>query len=187
MDQIDASSKDRVRQQVLSRRKAKAPGHHCDDAHDEQLVLWLADQGFRKIGCYIATEGEPCTDMLLDVCAEVGIEVLVPRVAGSDLEWCRFDWDQLKEGAFGILEPTTAAEPLDVAALIMPAVAVAEDGTRLGRGKGFYDRALANISPQIPVVALVHDAELLAELPSEPHDIKVHWVSTCTNLYDLAD
>jgi len=72
-----------------------------------------------------------------------------------------------------------------VEAMIIPAVAVAEDGTRLGRGKGYYDRALASLPSSIPVVALVHDAELLAEIPSESHDQKVSWVSTCSNLLEV--
>ncbi|MEY4390436.1 MAG: hypothetical protein RLZZ400_179 [Actinomycetota bacterium] len=180
-----ANSKADIRKQILTARQSKTPGHACDDAHDENLVLWLADNGYRKIACYVAKEDEPCTDLLLDVCAEVGIEVLVPRVRGESLEWCRFDWDALEPGDFGILEPTTPSESLQVEAVIIPAVAVAEDGTRLGRGKGYYDRALASLPSSIPVVALVHDAELLAEIPSESHDQKVSWVSTCSNLLEV--
>jgi 5-formyltetrahydrofolate cyclo-ligase len=44
---------------------------------------------------------------------------------------------------------------------------------RLGRGGGHYDRSLPLVSPATAVVALVGDDELLAELPAEPHDVRV--------------
>ena len=185
MNLSEANSKAEIRRHILNARASQLAGYVCDDAHDENLVLWLADHGVRKLACYIAKADEPCTDLLLDVCAEVGIEVVVPRVVGNELEWCRFDWDDLNEGAFGIPEPIGPALPLDVEAMVIPAVAIAQDGTRLGRGKGFYDRALAKLKPGVPIIALVHDAEVLESLPRESHDQKVQWVSTCSALLEV--
>ncbi len=188
MNQSDvAQSKAQIRRAILDARRSKEIGHYCEDGHDENLVLWLADNAFKKIAAYIALVDEPCTDLLLDVCEEVGIQVLVPRVSGDVLEWALFNWDDLVEGEFGVLEPTGPAEPLQVDAVLVPALAAAEDGTRLGRGKGFYDRALANLDKKVPVVALVHEEELFNELPNEQHDIKVNWVSTCSGLHEVED
>jgi len=188
MNQSDAAqSKAEIRRAILDARRNKEVGHFCEDAHDENLVLWLADNAHKKIAAYIALPDEPCTDLLLDVCEEVGIQVLVPRVVGDDLEWALFNWDDLVEGEFGVLEPTGPAEPLQVDAIIVPALAAAEDGTRLGRGKGFYDRALAGLPKDVPIIALVHEEELFDELPIEAHDIKVQWVSTCLGLHEVED
>ena len=99
-----------LREEVRAARAKRLEGHHCEDQHDEHVVLFLADNGFRKIAAYVATDDEPCTDLLLGVCEEVGIQVLVPRVSGDELEWVLFDWDRLSEGAFGILEPIGPAE-----------------------------------------------------------------------------
>lgn len=184
-DSVAAGEKNLLRAQILKARREGKPGHGCDDAHDENLVLWLADRGYRRIAAYVAKEDEPCTDLLLDVCEEVGISVLVPRVSGETLEWVRFNWDNLSEGSFGIPEPVGDAEPLDVEAVIIPALAADHEGTRLGRGKGFYDRALASLPENIPVVALVHDNEIFEKLPSENHDRKVDWVSTCSALLEV--
>jgi 5-formyltetrahydrofolate cyclo-ligase len=53
--------------------------------------------------------------------------------------------------------------------VFLPAQAVDRHGTRLGRGKGCYDRALARTTAR--TVALVHPWEVLDEaLPAEPHD-----------------
>ena len=53
---------------------------------------------------------------------------------------------------------------------MVPALAVGASGTRLGRGGGSYDRALARVRPGVPVLALLYDGELLDEVPAEPHD-----------------
>lgn len=177
--------KKELRAEILKHRVAGDAGHVCEDAHDEHIVLFLADQGFKKIAAYVALDEEPCTDLLLGVCEEVGVQVLVPRVSGDDLEWALFDWDNLVDGAFGIPEPTGRAEPLQVEAVFIPALAVDQHGHRLGRGKGYYDRALKNLPANIPVIALVHDNEFLEEVPAEAHDRKVTHVATCSGLHAI--
>ena len=75
------------------------------------------------------------------------------------------------------------AESLKEADLIViPALAASADGTRLGQGGGWYDRALTHRSPGTPVVAVIFDDELLeAEIiPAEPHDVPVDGIVTPT-------
>jgi 5-formyltetrahydrofolate cyclo-ligase len=50
---------------------------------------------------------------------------------------------------------------------------VAQDGIRLGRGGGSYDRALTRCLTTATVAALVFDDELLDWLPSDPWDVPV--------------
>jgi 5-formyltetrahydrofolate cyclo-ligase len=57
-----------------------------------------------------------------------------------------------------------------VDAILVPALAVDQGGTRLGRGAGYYDRALAGLRRPVPVVALLHDGELLPRLPADSWD-----------------
>ncbi|MGG7609915.1 5-formyltetrahydrofolate cyclo-ligase, partial [Streptomyces sp. ZG43] len=54
-------------------------------------------------------------------------------------------------------------------------------GMRLGRGGGSYDRVLARLAEagaEPALLVLLHDHELLAEVPAEPHDQPVHVVLT---------
>ena len=55
----------------------------------------------------------------------------------------------------------------------MPALAVDHRGVRLGRGGGYYDRALAAAPAGVPLVALLHDGELVERLPADPWDTTV--------------
>lgn len=75
------------------------------------------------------------------------------------------------------------AESLKEADLIViPALAASVDGTRLGQGGGWYDRALAHRSPGTPIVAAIFDDEVLEAgiIPAEPHDIPVDAIVTPT-------
>ena len=66
--------------------------------------------------------------------------------------------------------------------IIIPALAASADGTRLGQGGGWYDRALMHRSPDTPVVAAIFDDEVLEAgvIPAEPHDVPVDAIVTPT-------
>ena len=75
------------------------------------------------------------------------------------------------------------AESLKEADLIViPALAASADGTRLGQGGGWYDRALTHRSPGVPVVAVIFDDEVVEAgiIPAEPHDVPVDAIVTPT-------
>ena len=75
------------------------------------------------------------------------------------------------------------AESLNEADLIIiPALAASADGTRLGQGGGWYDRALTHRSPGVPVVAAIFDDEVLEAgiIPAEPHDVPIDGIVTPT-------
>jgi 5-formyltetrahydrofolate cyclo-ligase len=104
---------------------------------------------------------------LLAELASRGIRVLVPvTLADRDLDWA--EW-----------LPDGTGEPLGLEAIasadvvLVPALAVAADGTRLGRGGGSYDRALARAAPDAPRVALLFDGEQVPTLPRESWDLPV--------------
>ena len=75
------------------------------------------------------------------------------------------------------------AESLKEADLIViPALAASVDGTRLGQGGGWYDRALMHRSPGVPVVAVIFDDEVREPgiIPAEPHDVPIDAIVTPT-------
>ena len=102
------------------------------------------------------------------------LNLLLPRVSGHALE---FAAGELGEGAFGIVEPKGTGVPIaEIDLMIVPALAADMAGNRLGKGKGFYDRALTNFSGLC--IAVVFDSELIENLPSEPHDQRVQIIVT---------
>jgi 5-formyltetrahydrofolate cyclo-ligase len=66
----------------------------------------------------------------------------------------------------------------EVDLVVVPALAVAASGHRLGYGGGFYDSMLPDFCPPAVAVAVAFDFQLVAELPAEPHDVPCAFVVT---------
>ena len=94
------------------------------------------------------------------------------------LTWVLFD-GQTEPGIFGFPEPVGETSSIaDVDLIFVPALAVDKSGERLGKGKGYYDRALAAPETVAPVVAIVFDEEFVESIPTEDHDHPVDAVVT---------
>lgn len=106
-----------------------------------------------------------------------------PKIVGSRIEFYRVtDKDQLEKGPFGILEPIAdenrKVKLSDVQAVLIPGVAFDLNGTRLGRGKGHYDRVLS-LMPQALRIGVGFSCQLsFKPLPQEDHDQKMHFIVT---------
>lgn len=129
--------------------------------------------GAATVAAYLSMGDEPPTDLLLSGLTERGVRVLLPVIAGEQLDWADYATSaDLAAGPLGIVEPTGprlgASSLAGADVVIVPALAVDGAGNRLGRGRGYYDRALADVAA--PVIAVVYDAEWVADLPVEPHD-----------------
>lgn len=68
--------------------------------------------------------------------------------------------------------------------MIVPGVAFDISGYRLGYGKGFYDRFLAD-RRQISTMALAYACQLVDELPHDTHDIKMDKIVTEEIIYSF--
>lgn len=55
--------------------------------------------------------------------------------------------------------------------LLIPGLAFDRSGTRLGYGKGFYDRLLLQVRAGTPVVGVAPTPLIVPALPSRPHDV----------------
>jgi 5-formyltetrahydrofolate cyclo-ligase len=136
---------------------------------------------WRCVGAYVPMRSEPGSTALLDELTRAGVRVLVPvLLADRDLDWA--EWDATTRGA----GPTLGVAAISQAdALLVPALAVARDGTRLGRGGGSYDRVLQRAPAGIPVAALLFEGELVDELPSDDWDMPVTAVVSPTGWHEL--
>jgi 5-formyltetrahydrofolate cyclo-ligase len=81
----------------------------------------------------------------------------------------------LMTGVYGVSIPDVSQCPAmreeELAAVLVPGLAFStRDGTRLGRGKGYYDRILARLRPDARVIGIAFAMQMLNEVPRLPHD-----------------
>jgi 5-formyltetrahydrofolate cyclo-ligase len=136
--------------------------------------------GVPRIAAYVPVGREPGSVALLDALRGAGTEVLLPVVMDDGLSWGLYTGtDGLTAGPLGTRQPAGPRVSLaGVEAVLVPALAVDRTGVRLGRGGGYYDRALASLPTGPALAALLHDGELVDRLPADPWDRSVTTVVT---------
>lgn len=128
------------------------------------------------VAAYLSFGAEPSSSELLAHLRSRHVRVLLPVLrADLDLDWAIYVGPQgVVQGEKGPPRPSGPTLGVDIIAeadvVVVPALAVGQDGTRLGRGGGSYDRALSRVPLGRPVVALLYDGELLPGVPTEDHD-----------------
>jgi 5-formyltetrahydrofolate cyclo-ligase len=174
-----AEAKRALRQQIRNQRVARVLDPELASIFCAHLAELSLSIGAKKIAAYLPYADEPDIELFLDWALEQEIEVVLP-VANQDgsLSWVRFDGSSTI-GIHGFAEASGSSNSLDEIDLaVVPALAIGVDGIRLGKGKGYYDRALEKLDSDIPVVAVIFDEELLEHVPGEQHDLSVSAVLT---------
>ncbi len=180
--------KDALRHRVLESRQERSAEQRLmvADAIASHLLAAAFVQ-VDRVACHLSMGTEPGTGPLITELLKRGVEVIVPVTADDHrLEWVVFDpAAPLRLSSIGVPEPDgprLAAGALAEAGLvIVPAMAVDHAGHRLGRGAGYYDRALAGVTS--PVCAVVHANELMESVPHEEHDVPVQMAVTETGIF----
>lgn len=104
-----------------------------------------------------------------------------PRTDGERLAFYEVtDLSQLHAGRWSLREPEAASDRertlSDADLILVPGLAFTRSGRRLGRGGGYYDRALAGAAPFKLGVAF--DFQVVDVLPTAAHDVRVDRVLT---------
>jgi 5-formyltetrahydrofolate cyclo-ligase len=124
---------------------------------------------------YLPMGAEVDPTPVADVGRARGMTVLAPTPDADAASWTHLDAETRRPGVVG-------AGPVFV---IVPGVGFDADGGRLGRGLGFYDRALRALratADEITVVGVAFDCQIVPELPRDPWDEHVDLVVTETRV-----
>ncbi|MGI6181560.1 MAG: 5-formyltetrahydrofolate cyclo-ligase [Agathobaculum sp.] len=175
--------KQRLRRQFLRQRAEQTAAAHCH-MNAEIARRVLAHTAYRTaqvVFIYVATEAEIATQPIIAHALQTGKTVCVPRcgAAGSMQAHRIAAIDELRPGAYGILEPDVQAEripPEKIDLIVAPALACDRQGYRLGYGGGYYDRFLSDT--QAVSMALCAEERLIDCLPHEEFDCRCQWIIT---------
>ena len=135
----------------------------------------------KTIGIYYAKDYEIHTKNIITFLLETGKTVCLPVINNKQLIFKKISsLDDLVTGTFDIQEPKPSCQEIQTNSLdplIVPCLAINENGYRLGRGGGFYDRLLEQ-NKNIHSMCLAHEEQIVSTIPVEPHDKKVDCIIT---------
>ena len=176
--------KKEIRREVISKRDLLNNKIELDEVIEKKLKDNKIYKNSKNIFIYLGFGSEINTIKYVEDFLQEGKKVIVPYTDMKNKVMYGIEintLDGLKKNKFGILEPTDSSEVFnkeDIDLIIMPGVAFDRSGNRVGYGGGYYDKFLSEINSDIPTIALAYDIQILEEVPSEKHDIKVHMVIT---------
>ena len=172
-----------IRRQLLTLSDASK------DAFSKKITKYFLTSGIlhtlKSLFVYISQPSEVNTCRLIKMALESGIKVYAPKIIDQHMSAHRLiTAADLTPGKWGILEPPiTISSPTHIDLVITPGLAFTRQGTRLGRGAGFYDQWLANNSYG-RTMALAYDITLLDDLPLSHNDIQIDSIATETCFID---
>jgi 5-formyltetrahydrofolate cyclo-ligase len=173
------ATKQELRRHFQALRDACPPGDRARWSREicALVAAFCASRGIRQVGAFAPFRSEVDLRPLQE--AGPGLEFFFPRVVGLDpprLAWGR---PPLVPGTWGLLEPAQTPHQLPpVQLLLVPGLAFAADGHRLGYGKGFYDGVLAALPGTVTTLGVGFQLQACAQLPAGPGDRPVQGLAT---------
>ncbi len=131
------------------------------------------------------------TSFVLSILQGKDKEVVVPKVSGpsSLTHYLLTDNTTLAKNAWGIPEPVDGLtiSPKKIDFVFVPLLAFDRKGNRVGYGKGFYDRFLAECRPGVIKIglSLFEAVEKVTDVADT--DIGLDYCATPTNLYSFGN
>jgi 5-formyltetrahydrofolate cyclo-ligase len=144
-------------------------------------------QDAAKVALYASFRSETETQGLIASALAQGRKVALPlvrRESGSlEFFWIE-SWEDLRQGAFGILEPQEDPSKLaeGFSLILVPGLAFDLRGRRLGYGAGYYDKFLAGFSGL--KLGFAFDFQVVESLPEAGHDVAMDQVVTEKRIID---
>ena len=168
-------TKSSIRKRILQLRNALTEEEIKEKSRKicEAVLDSVSVRQAENILCYASYKSETATDILIQTLLERGKNVYLPRVSENEMDFFRIrDWNDLSCGFKNIPEPGMhCQEKCDKnTVMIMPGCAFCENGSRIGYGKGYYDRYLTrNFCKER--IALCFEMQIVPAFSADIHDI----------------
>jgi 5-formyltetrahydrofolate cyclo-ligase len=182
-----SSPKAVLRRQLRERLAAMSePQRHTKSCAACSLVSSTHEfDNARVVMLFLSTPHEIDTAPLALKCWQAGKTVVVPKVSWDQRRMLPVEINGLHQSSFtttgpGIREPISGKPvPVDfIDLVIVPGLGFTDQGYRIGRGMGFYDRFLAQSEFIGLSCGLAFDEQVVPELPLLDHDVPLSMLVT---------
>jgi 5-formyltetrahydrofolate cyclo-ligase len=126
---------------------------------------------------------------LMRVLADAGAQLALPVIAGRGQPLVMRAYafgETLAAGVWGIREPKPDAPEVFPDILLVPLLAFARSGHRIGYGAGYYDMTIAALRAKkiVLAVGIAFAAQEIANVPTTPRDARLDLVLTEREVID---
>ena len=168
----------------MRRMRRALSGEEQQRAADSVYARVMNLSGYRAaeiVMAYVAARGELLLQRVLEDVLNSGRALALPRCGekGTMDAYRVTDMRQLRQGAYGILEPDESCPlvpPEDIDLMLIPGTAFDRAGGRIGQGGGYYDRYIQKT--RAVRVGVCHEFALMDRVPTEDHDARMDAVVT---------
>lgn len=159
----------------------------CSATICSHLNDWLNHKEALKIAAFSSLHSEP--NLSAVIFGSGPHSWYLPRVTGNEMHFYNVrSPEDLEVGSFGIMEPRAGLTVVSIDELdciLCPGLGFGRDGSRLGRGKGYYDRALENCKRSTLIMGVGFTEQVVDSLPCEDHDKLMTHLLTPDGIIDL--
>ena len=176
-----------LRTEILTKRSLLTQEKIQEYSNKIQNTLYEMDEykNAKRIMCFVSNGSEVDTHPLIDRAILDGKSIVVPITVSKTKELLvsdLFSLEELEVGFYNIEVPKEEflrlVNPGTIDLVLVPGVALAKDGYRVGYGGGYYDRFLAKLDSSVPKIALGFDLQVVDKVPTEHFDIPVDLIVT---------
>lgn len=181
----------RTKFKLRRRQLSMAEMTTASNAICERLLSHISTNIIDNIALYFSSENEPDITRLLSELEFRNCQLFAPKSTPNPNEPYSVApiggpyGFTMQPGRFGIAEPVSPPLPLNdaktrVECWLVPGIAFTRSGARIGQGRGFYDRLLAN-APGLKI-GIAYDWQLVPTLKQLPHDVRMDFIATPSEL-----
>ena len=175
-----------LRKEILERRNYLELDNKSkyDKVIFEKLINSDIYKKSKKIFTYISFSSEVDTKKFINYAISDNKDIYVPKTDKVNKEMLAIKINSLNNmnvDKLGILEPkhvdkSKIGDKFDL--IIMPGIAFDKNGNRIGYCGGYYDKYISKINDKCVKLALAYELQIVENIKSEIHDIKVDFIIT---------
>lgn len=142
---------------------------------------------FKKLALYASFKNEVLTDSIMNHAIANGKNVYFPKVVNEYKGHRGLKFVEVKgkndfePGSYDIHEPVGKCDMPDIKkfdTVVVPGIAFDISGSRLGYGKGYYDKVLFGLKGYAILIGLAFDFQVVKTLSTESHDVSMDMIIT---------
>lgn len=184
----NALIKKELRNNILKKRNALSEEEYIKSSKviGQKIKEWSVYKECTTLLTYVNFKSEVITSDIIESALKSDKKVYCPKVNRDDMFFYQINsLADLTSGYMGIMEPDDGQEAFDgilgKILILIPGSVFDKTGNRIGYGKGFYDRFLAdcqNKGLETVKTALAFSCQIVEDIPAFLHDYKMDYIIT---------